>query len=100
MALYPVGVPAFDAAARSAQAIRDAAEAQPNLTQAQATAAAKIYFQSIVAAGAANGVATINDCARLGCTNKNVATANAPNSLIWITSQVRGHTSTEWRVPC
>jgi hypothetical protein len=69
MALYPTGNSAFDQAARVAQATRDAAEAVPGLTQAAATAAAKNYFVSIIAAGAANNVLTINEQSALNAIN-------------------------------
>jgi hypothetical protein len=68
MALYPVGVPAFDQAARSAQAIRDASE-RVATTQAQMTAAARVYLQSIVAAGAANNVFVGNEQSALNAIN-------------------------------
>jgi hypothetical protein len=60
MALYPVGVPAFDQAARSAQATRDAVE-RIATTQAQMTAAAKNYLVAVIAAAATNGVAVPNE---------------------------------------
>jgi hypothetical protein len=67
--IYKTGNAGFDAAALAAENVRAAAEAQPNLTQAAATAAAKNYFTSIIAAGVTFGVMTGNEQSALNAIN-------------------------------
>jgi hypothetical protein len=67
--IYKTGNSGFDAAALVAENVRAAAERVPGLTQAAATLAAKNYFVSIIAAGAANGVMTGNEQSALNAIN-------------------------------
>jgi hypothetical protein len=68
MALYPTGVTAFDTSARQAEQIRQGAElaAQGLSTfaaqQTALNAAARVYFQAVIAAGLAQNppVSTVN----------------------------------------
>jgi hypothetical protein len=66
--IAPTGNANFDALALAAERTRQAAEATAT-TQAQATLAAKNYFVSIVAAGAANGVSVVNEQTALNAIN-------------------------------
>jgi hypothetical protein len=67
--IYKTGNAGFDAAALAAENVRTAAERVPGLTQAAATSAAKIYFQSIIAAGVTFGVMTGNEQSALNAIN-------------------------------
>jgi hypothetical protein len=71
--IQPVGNVPFDLAALAAERTRQAAEAQPNLTQAQATLAAKNYFVAVIAAGAANNVAVSAEQQALSAINSSGA---------------------------
>lgn len=60
MAIYATGVVAFDLAAAVAEGVRQASLAAAT-TQAAGTAADKLFFQTVIASGAANGVVCVNE---------------------------------------
>lgn len=60
MAIYATGIVAFDTAAAIAEGVRQASLAAAT-TQALATAADKLYFQTVIAAGVTNGVVCVNE---------------------------------------
>jgi hypothetical protein len=58
MAIYPVGVPAFDSAVLTAERAWQAA--QPFASQTAATTATTTYLTAVIAAGVANNVSVVN----------------------------------------